>query len=119
MSTGGESDAESGARSMSTQPSPIDDATIARLGALSPFDYDREKKSAAKEMGVIVGALDSAIKQKRKESSEVTTKGREITLYEPDLWPVTVDGAEMLSEAADHILRHMMISEADAYACVL
>ena len=89
---------------MSAKPSPIDDMTIARLAELSLLDYGRERKSTAKEMGVNVSALDSAVKQSRKESSDVSTRGRAITLYEPELWPEPVDG-EGASQAVTTVAR--------------
>ncbi len=104
---------------MSQQTSPSDVQAIEGLAALNPLEYDRERKSAAEKLNVSVGALDTAIKQARKESGDVSAKGRAITLYEPELWPEPVSGSEVLTEAAGHILRHMMISEANAYASVL
>jgi putative DNA primase/helicase len=104
---------------MSDQTLPSDNEIVERLAALGPLEYDRERPTAADELGVSVGALDKAVKKVRQEITDTAAKGRPITFYEPEPWPEPVDGSEALTEAANHIKRHMRIKEADAYACAL
>ena len=42
------------------------EATVARLVALSPLNYDQQRKAEAERLGVRLGILDSAVKAKRK-----------------------------------------------------
>jgi putative DNA primase/helicase len=102
---------------MSAQPS--EEETLQHLATLSPLEYDRAKKSAAEDLDVTLKALDLEIKSRRKESKDTTTRGRAMTFYEPEPWPEPVDGGQVLTEAADHIFRHMRIKEGDAFACVV
>ncbi len=104
---------------MNEKISPTDTETVNRLTSLNPLEYDRERKEAAVNLDVSVSALDEAVKQARRETTETATKGRSINFYEPDPWSTPIDGSIALTEAANHILRHMRINEADAYACAL
>jgi hypothetical protein len=104
---------------MNQECSPTDSEVLQRLAELSPFEYDKTRQSAAKELGVSLSALDSEVKSRRKESEDTGTKGRAITFYEPDPWPESVNGAQVLDEAANHIFRHMRIKEGDGHACAV
>jgi putative DNA primase/helicase len=94
-----------------------DGEAVQRYAELPPFEYDRTRKDLAKEKGVSVGALDDVVKAARKDSTSDGSKGRELVFYEPEPWSDPVDGAEVLTEAADHIVRHMVIDKGDANAC--
>ncbi|MGV7222964.1 MAG: DUF3631 domain-containing protein [Nitrospinales bacterium] len=92
--------------------------TVIKLSALSPLEYDQVREKEAKEMGVRAGTLDKEVAKARNED-EKSAKGREIHLYEPEPWPNPVDGAAAITEAANHIKRHMIMSPTDADACAL
>jgi putative DNA primase/helicase len=79
-------------------PAPIvDDEEVSRLAALRPMAYDRERKGAAKRLGVSAGALDKEVKERRAESpTKKPVKVREHWQVEP--WPDEVDGAKLLEE---------------------
>jgi putative DNA primase/helicase len=100
-------------------PGATDEDRILTCAGIDPLEYDRNRKQFAEEMGVSVGALDTAVKAARRASKEGAAKGRELSFYEPEPWHEPVNGAEALTEAADHILRHMAISKGDAYACAV
>jgi len=89
------------------------------LSQLNKVEYDRVRESAASELGIRVSTLDDLVKTKQQPSGETETKGRKIDLYEPEPWPNPVDGIEILNEAAALLSRHMVMREADVYACVL
>jgi len=104
---------------VSDEISNSDDQIIQGLAALNVLNFDRTRKKSAKKLGVTVATLDKAVKQKRRESIHTNAKGREISLYQPEPWPEPVNGAQVLTEAANHLRRHMMMKGADADACVL
>lgn len=53
------------------------------------------------------------------ETEDGQGQGRAIKLYEPEPWNDPVDGASVLTEAYNVIMRHMVMREEDAIACVL
>lgn len=64
------------------------------------------------------------IKSKTQDSkAESKTSGRlqgePVTLYEPEPWHEPVDGAVVLTDIAEVIMRHMAIREVDAYTVAL
>jgi Protein of unknown function (DUF3631) len=84
-------------------------AEIARLAALSPLQYDRERGGAAEELGVTVGALDRAVKEARNANADTKGQGRAFELPVIEPWPSAVDGAELLSAITDAIKRHVVL----------
>ncbi|MCG7990596.1 MAG: DUF3631 domain-containing protein [Candidatus Thiodiazotropha lotti] len=105
---------------MSDYPPSHDQDVFNELSSLSAVEYDRRRESEAKKLGIRVGTLDSEVNKLRNDPyTQHELKGREIQLYEPEPWPVAVNGEEVLNEAANHITRHMMIRKADANACAL
>ena len=94
-------------------------AAILRLSKLNELEYERIRKKEAKALGLRVSVLDKQVALAKGVTTNKQSKGRSIELFEPEQWPDPVSGSEVLTEAANHILRHMMISEANAYACVL
>ena len=56
---------------------------------------------------------------KNTGSTNESKSGHEIDLYEPTPWPEAVNGADVLDEAANLLKRHMVMTDADIYACVL
>ena len=47
--------------------SASDELELTRLAALSPMDFDREKKSAAKKMGISIATLVEEVRKRRPE----------------------------------------------------
>ena len=104
-----------------TDPDTADDsdgATIARLARLSPFDYDRTRKDYADRLKIRGETLDKEVYKQRAKLAEATqeAQGSELVLYEPEPWPVEVNGAEVLNLVYFAIKRHMSIK--DEYAII-
>jgi hypothetical protein len=77
---------------------PFDDkAEIARLAALSPFDYDRQRDAIADELGIRTSTLDKAVKEARR-GGDYGGQGQAIEFDEIEPWPYPVDGAELLND---------------------
>jgi putative DNA primase/helicase len=94
-----------------TEPS----AEILRLAQLAPLDYEREREAAAARLSVRVSALDGFVKAQRAEGSEESSgQGRTFDVPKADPWPDTVDAAELLSDIAAAIRRHVAVPDGTA-----
>lgn len=100
---------------------PCDDDEIKQLGRLSPLEYARERKSAARKLGIGVVALDAAIKAARPQDAEATTtgQGRPVELPQVELWPHPVEGAALLTKLSSTLREYVAISELQADATTL
>jgi hypothetical protein len=74
---------------------------LARLAALSRFEYNRERTKAAKRLGVRVGALEDEVEQRRAEAVESARSDG--ILRDPEPWPHAIDGATL----ADAIVKQI------------
>lgn len=97
-----------------------DDAVIARLAALDPLEYDRQRADAARKLGVRSETLDKAVKEERGEPDKASN-GDGAALDFPDVepWPERVDGAELLTDLTASVKRFMSLSAASAEALAL
>ena len=75
-----------------SRASEVDDdaAEIARLAALPPVAYGRERKVAAKQLGCTVEILDRAVKGERGNGGNDARQGRALDLHEPAAAPESV-----------------------------
>jgi putative DNA primase/helicase len=89
------------------------DAALERLAALSPVQYEHERKGAAKRLHVRAPILDRLVKAKRPTTDD-GKQGHAISFSEPEPWPEPVDGPELLDEMAKAIRRHVVLPE---HAC--
>ncbi len=94
-----------------------DAAEFARLAALSPADYDREREAAAKRLGLRVGTLDAEVAALRPKPEAAT--GRMVALPEVEPWAEPVTTAELLDGLVAAIRRHVIVSPAAAVCCAL
>jgi len=69
------------------EQSTKDDAEIRRLAKLGALQYARERKPAAKALGISVGTLDAAVKAERAQNIAATGQGRPVKLPHVELWP--------------------------------
>ncbi|WP_454742190.1 DUF3631 domain-containing protein [Cupriavidus necator] len=81
-----------------------DEQAVARLAALTPFQYDRVRNTEAKRMGVQVSTLDRKVKNWRGNAAAADTAPFEDV--EPH--PEPVDGAVLLSDIASTIRRFVV-----------
>lgn len=109
---------------VSPEAAPSADATtetteseLARLAMLSPVDYDRERKGAAKALGIRGPTLDKAVQMRRQDAAELSGQSFEYPTVEP--WPNPVDGAELLSSIRDTVRRFIVCEETTANAAAL
>lgn len=100
----------------STGDSSAEGAEIIRLSALPPLRYDRERKNAAKRLGVRTPVLDLLVKAERKGSG-TGASGHEIELPEPEPSDDPVKGAALLDDIVGEIRRYVVLPENAARAC--
>jgi Protein of unknown function (DUF3631) len=95
-----------------------DEAEIARLAKLPPFDYDREREAAAERLKCRLSTLDAAVNAARGNGLSTAGKGRAIQLATRKPWDTEVDGAALLDALKAAIQRHVIIdgNAADAVA---
>jgi putative DNA primase/helicase len=101
-------------------PTSTDDAAeIKRLVALLPLAYERERESAAQNLGVRVSILDRLVLAEREASQLLDEEPDALTLPTPEPWPDAVDGAELLSRLADAFRRYVVMEEGASEAVAL
>ena len=87
---------------------------LERLARLSPLDYGRARKEAAKGLGIPVSILDGVVKTKRSElglDEDDGLQGRAVQYEEPEPWPEPVDGAPLLDNLAASVKRFVVLPE--------
>jgi Protein of unknown function (DUF3631) len=98
-----------------SEPNPAaDEAELERLAKLKPFDYEKQRKIAAKALGCRSALLDKLIAAKRAElglDARDGKQGHAITFDEPEPWGEPVDGAKLLDGIADAIRSHVVMSD--------
>ena len=87
---------------------------VDRLAALSPMEYDRVRKTEAKELGVRPRTLDAAVKDARKGSIN-----DDLPFVDVDPWPNPIDPAMLLSDISATVRRFIVCSEETAHAVSL
>lgn len=92
-----------------------DEATILRLAALSPLQYDRKRKEIAKTINVRPATLDNMVKAARKE--EETGTGLIFDDLEP--WPDPVNGVALFDEVAATVQRFIVCPSETAHTVAL
>jgi len=100
------------------EPAPMDEqAELARLAALSPLDYDRQRGDAARALGIRPATLDKAVKGLQAEQADAARAGGFFEPVEP--WPDPVDGAALLAELVAVVHRHIACKDNTAQAAAL
>jgi putative DNA primase/helicase len=102
------------------EPVAIDDdaAEIMRLAKLSPIECDRQLKDVARRLGCRVSTLAAAVKAARGDSG-AAGQGRALELPEPELWPLPVDGAELLDRIVAAVRRYVVLEPGTAESIAL
>src|SRR5262245_47197979 len=94
-------------------------AEIARLAALNPLQYDRQRSRAAEELGVSVSALDKAVKEAKASEADTKGQGRPLELPDIEPWDQPVNGAELLDDICKAIQQYVVLPEGSADAMAL
>lgn len=98
------------------QGSPSDGrAELVRLAKLDRFEYERNRETEAKRLGVRVTVLDEEVGALRKATTEKASG----FLEPPEPWGDPVDGAELLSEIEDTLTRYVVLPDHGASTIAL
>jgi hypothetical protein len=89
------------------------DALLDDLAELSLLDYDRRRASAAKLLGVRVGALDTEVAVRRAKIAEQTVT-EQVAAATPVPWTESVDGAQFLDDLAAFYRCYVVLPEGAA-----
>ena len=96
-----------------------DEATLQRLAALSPVEYDRVRKEEAEKLKIRQETLDREVTTRRPRTEKGTGSGQTLTFPEVEVWPEPVDGAELLTAMVAMIRRHVSLLSHAAEAVAL
>jgi len=104
-------------------PDPAD-AELERLAKLPPLQYERERKAAAKALGLRAPMLDRMVAAKRDELSLNADApdglpGRPIRFEDVELWEEEVDGAGVLTDLSDGIGKYVIMEPCQRDAAAL
>lgn len=97
-----------------TANKPNDNATLERLAALSPLDYDRVRKAEAENMGVRPATLDNLVKSIRKGASD---DGISFDNVEP--WPDEINPIDLFNDLNRCVKRFIVCPDETAQAVAL
>jgi putative DNA primase/helicase len=96
----------------------INSAETTRLAQLSEIDYERERDAAAKRLNIRKSVLDDQVERARK-ASRIDPTNEDVSLCERTLWPEPVDGATLLSDLTNAVLRYVVMPQHVAQAIAL
>ncbi len=96
-------------------PKETAEETIARLAALPNLEYEKVRQFEADQLGIRVSVLDEEAKRARPHHDQENDLG----LFEPEPWPEEVDGDDLLDQTRQAILRHVVMSQAQAAVVAL
>jgi Protein of unknown function (DUF3631)/Bifunctional DNA primase/polymerase, N-terminal len=88
-----------------------DDAELKRLAELPLGAYERQRSSAAKQLGYRTSVLDELVEATRSKDKPEGAQGRPLSLPEPELWPHPVNGTELLDELSASIRRYVIMPD--------
>lgn len=101
-------------------PAAGDNDEVDRLAALSPIDYDRQRGTAAKALGIRADTLDKLVKEARGEPATGNGNGGKALEF-PDVepWPHPVDGELLLNALVDSVKQYLSLPDHAAPAIAL
>ena len=93
-----------------------EEVEILRLASLSTFEYGKERKEAAKRLGVTVSVLDAVVREARQRKDQAEDGPAIDTILPADN---PVDGAELAEALAGMIRRFVVLDVHAIHAVVL
>ena len=96
-------------------PAQQEEDIIRGLAVMTPMDYDRSRKDAAKSLGVQVKTLDEKVKAVRRADDT----GESLPFPVIAAWPEPVVPADLLDAVAETIKRFVILSPEELTACAL
>jgi putative DNA primase/helicase len=97
----------------------LDETALAELAALSPLEYDRQRKAEAEALGIQLTTLDKEVGKRRPKDSSAATASNALRLLEIEPWPTTVDGSALLDGIVLALRRFVVMTAHAAEATAL
>ena len=94
-------------------------AIIRRIASLNPVERALEARKAAKNFGVPVSAIETAIKDARAATGGPKAQGRALELPTIERWPEPVHGDDLLDDICIAIKRYLVLPEGCAETLAL
>jgi Protein of unknown function (DUF3631)/Primase C terminal 2 (PriCT-2) len=91
-------------------------ALLDALAKKGPIEYDRERKRAAKQLGIRPGTLDDVVKALRDEAA---AKELPCPWWEVEPWQDAVETAALLVDLQQQIQKYVVVTEGQALTCAL
>jgi len=92
---------------------------IARLAKLGTAEYERERKKAAKRLGLRAPVLDGAVKAARGITDDKSGQGRPLSLPQPEPHDDVVEGSDLLDALTAVLHRYVVLPRNEARAIAL
>jgi putative DNA primase/helicase len=93
---------------------PEERAEIDRLARLPTWQYEKQRKDAAKKFKVRLDLLDAAVEQTRRriygDEEDDTQQGQALNFVEPEPWPEPVDGYELVRAIGSAIRYNVVLA---------
>ena len=121
LTTLNRSDSDSGTPTTDDRSLITDDGLlITKLASLSPLDYDRTRKQAARSLRVRVETIDAEVTRVRNQIREDEAFNSALsTLHSPLPWPDPVNGAELLIQILERFRHYLFLPLGAAEAFTL
>ena len=100
-------------------PSEPTEQKFKELAALSPVEYDRQRKQVANDLGIQLSTLDDEVEKRRQESETDSRGGRKLELSTPDPWSDPVDGVALLDDLTEAFSRYLALLDGADVAMAL
>ena len=104
-----------------TTPQETDDEIVQRLAALTPLEYERQRKTEAERLSCRESVLNKLVDTKRSKGKlqNGELQGRTVNLVDVELWPEAVDGADVLDKTASTFTRYVALPDGASDALAL
>ena len=93
-----------------------EESLVAQLARLSTFEYDRQRKGAAKAIGITVATLDKAVAKQRGRAS---AEDASLPHWKVEPWPDVVAGDKLLNDLVAIFNRYVILPKHAAEALAL
>ena len=109
-----ESDGQAALQELLTNTYPgelLDKGELNRLAKLTPFEYDKERKDAAKRIGINVRTLDKEVGRRRPKGKEQSDASNDPDIDEIELLDEPVVLAQVLDDILVELKRYIVAEE--------
>src|SRR5262249_34873167 len=105
-----------GERAAKNKAESEEQALLDALAKKGPIEYDRERKQAAKKLGIRPGTLDDVIKGLRDEAA---AKQLPCPWWEVEPWQDAVETAVLLADLQHQTRKYVVVTEGQALTSAL